>query len=510
MSIPRCFALFLLLGMYLSQQLQGSVITAASPALASVTTAVALAKDGDTVVIPAGTSEWSNTLTVTKAITIQGAGVTGLDGTRTIIKDNVPGTTEENSSCFNLQTIAGKSYRITGFEFRNGTRTKRLTKGVIRVVGNSHNIRVDNCKFTLTANRSLTVWDWALGVCDHCDFLAIDAPIHVAHQAWAGGKMGDGSWSSPHTLGTADAWYVEDCTFAPVPGTVSAIGMVDSEFGGRFVVRHCTATNAHQDSHGSEGGADRGTRQFEVYENKFIASAGYSSTGQNRGGSGVYFNNTCTGPWGRFFTLNYYRSRQWYTTWGIADGRNALDNNQPGGPFVSGICTGGHVCGTQPDPTGFDTMQDTSKTWMMDQWAGYIIRNTTTGRASNASSVMHNSSNTITEWPAASQDGMMTFHVGDRYEIWKLHNGLDMPGMGRDDGLNRATLAWPNQTIEGIYSWNNTLNGSRTNVTADKYPFIVEGIHYFNNTQKPGYTPFTYPHPLTGPAPPTDLRIAGP
>jgi hypothetical protein len=51
-------------------------------------------------------------------------------------------------------------------------------------------------------------------------------------------------------------------------------------------------------------------------------------------------------------------------------------------------------------------------------------------------------------------------------------------------------------------------------------PFIVANVHYFNDTPKPGYTPFTYPHPLTllgstNPPPPTillpptNLRVAG-
>jgi len=42
---------------------------------------------------------------------------------------------------------------------------------------------------------------------------------------------------------------------------------------------------------------------------------------------------------------------------------------------------------------------------------------------------------------------------------------------------------------------------------------VVSGRDYFNDTQKPGYTPLTYPHPLTSsnPAPsaPTNLRIIG-
>jgi hypothetical protein len=41
-------------------------------------------------------------------------------------------------------------------------------------------------------------------------------------------------------------------------------------------------------------------------------------------------------------------------------------------------------------------------------------------------------------------------------------------------------------------------------------PSIKEGRYFFNETPKPAYTPFTYPHPLTGPAQPRNLQIPGP
>ena len=54
---------------------QGGTINAARCELTDVTRAVALASDGNTVVIPTGTCTWSATLTVTKAITLQGQGI---------------------------------------------------------------------------------------------------------------------------------------------------------------------------------------------------------------------------------------------------------------------------------------------------------------------------------------------------------------------------------------------------------------------------------------------------
>src|SRR5437868_1532136 len=50
-----------------------ATINAATPALADVQSAIASAADGDTVVVPAGTADWTSVLTITKGITLQGA-----------------------------------------------------------------------------------------------------------------------------------------------------------------------------------------------------------------------------------------------------------------------------------------------------------------------------------------------------------------------------------------------------------------------------------------------------
>jgi hypothetical protein len=84
-----------------SGQLGATTINARSVAYADVAAAVALARDGDTVIVPAGTADWSATLTVTKGIKIQGAttlaDTSGAGGEknhptdRTIINDRVRG-----------------------------------------------------------------------------------------------------------------------------------------------------------------------------------------------------------------------------------------------------------------------------------------------------------------------------------------------------------------------------------------------------------------------------------
>lgn len=61
---------------------------------------------------------------------------------------------------------------------------------------------------------------------------------------------------------------------------------------------------------------------------------------------------------------------------------------------------------------------------------------------------------------------------------------------------------WPHQVLEPMYSWNNINTDDNTHLnyelsTNAQYT-IVQGVHFFNDTVMPGYTPYTYPHPLVG------------
>lgn len=64
---------------------------------------------------------------------------------------------------------------------------------------------------------------------------------------------------------------------------------------------------------------------------------------------------------------------------------------------------------------------------------------------------------------------------------------------------------WSNtQTVSAWYEWNNKREGE-ANVDfstgfggGGNFSTIVSGTHYYNDTEKPGYTPYRYPHPLRG------------
>src|SRR5436189_4927689 len=82
-SLP--LALTVALCCVLISGVEGAVLHALSPSQGDVSNAIDLARDGDTVLVPAGVGYWTSTLgIVNKAITLQGAGTN-----QTVLVDEV-------------------------------------------------------------------------------------------------------------------------------------------------------------------------------------------------------------------------------------------------------------------------------------------------------------------------------------------------------------------------------------------------------------------------------------
>src|SRR4029077_16882480 len=81
--------------------------------------------NGDTITIPAGTFNWTTGVTISKSITLQGAGVGS-----TIIKDAVNGT-----PLIQVGLVANNLPRITGIEFQDGGRANNQLGGILKFTG---------------------------------------------------------------------------------------------------------------------------------------------------------------------------------------------------------------------------------------------------------------------------------------------------------------------------------------------------------------------------------------
>lgn len=224
------------------------------------------------------------------------------------------------------------------------------------------------------------------------------------------------------------------------------VGLNDCVAGGRLVIRYNDLTNSYPSGHGTDtSGRERGCRVIEVYQNDI---ANHRATASVFSGETIVSGTPSCPP--NFTFGTYIRSGTaaiHHNTWHCFDyGIVAQLYRDPGINQTSalwGLCTG-------------------SNPW--DQNGG-----PETGYAC-----------------------------------------LDQPGMGKGDLLSGATpsAAWPHQASEPIYEWANTWvdNGNGGNIGGGSTVTIVTGRDFIHGAM-PGYTPYTYPHPLTGgsPLPPSAL-----
>jgi hypothetical protein len=487
------------------------VINARSLARADVERAVSSAREGDTVVVPAGKEDWTSTLNITKAITLQFAGI----GKSVILDDIVSqkpnGNPGWSQAVINLSTQPNKHYRLTGLEIDKGlVRTNKYFRGDVQISGATTGFRVDHCGFFQLLNNGIYIGDAACGVIDHCvvNQQGGGHAVLVTHERWAGKTFGDGSWETPAGWGASNAVFIEDCIFTN--GTTEAWRPVDSWAGARWVFRHNQVFNANLSAHGTESsGRFRGTRMCEIYLNQFQDANAWPDAITLRSSSAVVWSNIATGGYRAFCLLDNYRSTDSYKFWGPADGTNPLDNNEAGPVLVA----------THTGPDRSRTLVVSGANWKANQWAGYSVIDmndhhewNTANKSEYGPNLAVNvhehqfgliASNTATEafLLGTAVHPVTVFNTGDTVKFYKVISAVDMPGMGqcgplKRDGQGDPVAPGPKQQIEPVYSWGNTLNGADAGAVT-RNAIMVEGVHYINDTPKPGYTPFTYPHPLT-------------
>ncbi len=222
-----------------------------------VQSAIKAAAAGNTVKIPAGSFSWSSPVSISNPVTLTGAGPSA--------------TTINGPSLLSVGTTSSGPIRITGITFNGGSNQVVL----VQFYG---------------INAALV---------DHCAFIGGSAS-EMIHNLGQGATDSSG-WTNSVTPGSPNALYVEDCTFSKNPladqyfwGTSA----IQSYYGARTVMRHCTLNYCQIDQHGTAGMI--GARWWEFYENTFYVPPQASTGGQSnyfalRGGSGVVFNNHLTG-----------------------------------------------------------------------------------------------------------------------------------------------------------------------------------------------------------------------
>jgi hypothetical protein len=102
----------LLFGSFTSAKLsQAATINAASCSYADVAAAVSAASNGDTVIVPAGQATWDTTLSITRGVTLQGAGI---DQTTITRQGNIISIAPNSAADANSE-----KFYVTGFTLDN-------------------------------------------------------------------------------------------------------------------------------------------------------------------------------------------------------------------------------------------------------------------------------------------------------------------------------------------------------------------------------------------------------
>jgi len=466
------------------------------------------AVDGDTITLPVGTFSWTTHVTITKGITIQGQTTvdsdTGICNDQTILLDNLDPNYPGGEGYFHCTANTGQSLRITGLTFKAGTTTSKYN-GAIRVSGNSNQVRLDHLHFTnLYHTNYIAIYGTIYGVADHVveDYIPSQLGQNRAFNGAGAGGYGDEVWSQLAGYGGPDFFFFEDwyCDNS-TGGAFSANGGWDASTGGKFVIRHCHLYNIEILCHGTEAERTRGGRAQEIYNNDYHWS--YLTTMDGvRSGTLVVHDNTYDGIEPQGYGLQTYRMIFGYDgTWQGATGANPWDYNvtEPDGTHVDGHPPYLFQSGTVSSVGGsaFDPIiTDSGKSWTPGQWTNYNLRRPSDGATWL---ITGNGSNTLNlyQWP----DNCCNQNIiaGDTYEIHKVLEAIDQPGLGAGDLISGAnpTPRWLHQVREGCYSWNNiyTPDGSHINWRPES-PGLVEQRDYFSDTPLPGYTPYVYPHPL--------------
>jgi hypothetical protein len=492
-----------------------AIVRAKSASLGDVNSAIRSAHDGDTVVVPSGTASWTNRLDITKGITLQGATtIVGPSSSptvtdATIIQDDTP-RTGPGVGIIKVTPSSGQSFRLTGFTFQPGSSTTYAGgNGAIHLLSRdaapNTTMRVDHCHFALLYQpKDIWISGWVYGVSDHCihDCRATTFSFLIWHDTWGGQTNGNGSWSDAPYWGSEKFFFIEDNTING-SGTVQTSGTIDAKCGARYVARYNTFNNAKVNSHGTEGGPQRGVRAIESYNNSFnwtIKNIG----GQIRSGVIIAHHNTWSGTTPQSAqVLACYREFNNFKPLGGANGNNPRDVNDTEGNAtnVPGHEPHLYLSGTHTGGNNSQTLVVAGAGWTANQWVGYEVTNTVTGASSV---VLSNTSDTITASIYTDTRVPFRFNTSDKFAIYKLLIAMDQPGRGKSDlitgGNNPTPVKWPHNALEPCYSWNNMANGKPIGLSSS-LPTIQENRDYYNRAPQPGdsiypYTPYVYPHPL--------------
>lgn len=292
-------------------------VNVADCSLDSVQDAVDAAAAGDIVVVPSGSCTWNSSLSISKSITLRGAGT---ENGGTWINYGGNGHT--------LVYVDGPSSRgrvdISGFRFIGGD-SNHWNGNAMQIYGPKgwkglrvhHNVFEDNYPWTIVAETGTN------GLIDNNIFTGRAHGIKT---------YGDGAsdWSTPLVLGTSDFMFIESNMF-DYDDFYGATGSpaVDMFGGGRVVFRHNTLRQSYFGTHDKARSGLVSANAYEIYENSFWTDSNKWKGLDITAGTGVLWNNSFQGDWTIAIGAMDYKSFDPRSV-RRCDGSDPADQNVPG------------------------------------------------------------------------------------------------------------------------------------------------------------------------------------
>src|SRR5438105_2780157 len=321
----------------------------------NVAAAIANASDGDTIKVPPGVVMWSAQLTITKHITLQGAGIG-----QTVIYDNAPKGGDNQHLILVKLSGDNPPFRLTGFEFGIQANYTVIAQpygvGILEfqggggtvVPGMSANVRVDHCKIKV-AGVAMTFRN-VLRLLDHVEWIdsGLFNPTTASYWGgwqsasvympkWGGKDWGHGSWADAPNWGTDKFLFFEDCSFTGA----RPLWPIDAYQGARYVARNCTFKDTRVGGTGTEGSV-RGTKEVECYDNTFISTHPMDVAQASHSGTILVHDNLETNDLNGLdlSVTRQYSDQGLGWAWGHSTGRSPWDENDDfPQAYESGTCT---------------------------------------------------------------------------------------------------------------------------------------------------------------------------
>jgi hypothetical protein len=404
------------------------------------------AATGDTILIPAGSFTWTAGVTITKNVVLKGAGWSGGSGAPL-----VGGTQITNS----IPANGGNMIDCTSSA---GTPCLEISNIALLDGGTDTNYQtvqfsgsgtplLHDCYITAVGGVNRAVlWDMNGGVAYLNTLYSNDGSAEPFGFAFETPVI-DPSWMSPSTMGSLDSTGTANTYVEDNTWNNCTLQSFDCGDNARVVLRNNTFNNSGGSSHGQDTGPN-GVRQIEFYNNTCI----FSTSGTTKAGTAyplpLNWWILFRGGTGVIFgnVFPQMSSQQWGSKSSVIFGTFNV-NQQPN---------------SVPCQTVYPAARQLGQTWVGSGGYSYATPNTPDG----------------------------TGYARDPVYIWgNTGTGATIVGLCNQDDSQFANSCGNGQQIAN---------------------YIQSGRDYIVGTAKPGYTPYTYPHPLRVSATPTPTPSATP